>query len=78
MVVWPRCSLPSAVVGGGWRGELGTLDATETMLGGCRNTRVARAHGSLGWGAGVIEYEVLVHDESTGSIGGRTCSRLRI
>ena len=43
------------------------------MLGGCRNTPVAMAHVSLGWGAGVVEYEVLVDDESTGSIG--VCSR---
>jgi hypothetical protein len=31
------------------------------------------AHVSLGWGAGVVEYEVLVDDEATGSIG--VCSR---
>jgi hypothetical protein len=76
-VVWPRCSgptatcnAPSGVVGRGWRGELGMLDGRGTMPDGCPDTRVVRAHVSLGWGAGVVEYGFPFHDESTVSIGG--------
>jgi hypothetical protein len=76
-VVWPRCSrtsatcnVPSWVFGRGWRGELGTLDTTGTMPGGCPSTRVVSAHVSKGWGAGFIEYGVPFHDESTVFSGG--------
>jgi hypothetical protein len=64
-------SLPQ-LSGRGGLGESGTLHAAETMLGGCRGTRVRMAYVSLGWGAGVIEYRSLVHDELTRSIGDQT------
>ena len=59
------CSVPSAVVGAGWRGEMGPLGAGRAMPRECPDTRVVWAHVRLGWGVGVIEAEALVHDEST-------------
>ena len=55
-VPFPTCMAPFGVVGGGWRGELGTLGAAGTMPGDCPNTRVVRARGKPGSEREVVEY----------------------